>query len=95
MGKKEYRWVIALFALLFFWSALPAAAQDKYDSWQFEYDLRIWGIDLTWNRTGPMLARGVETEYFCSFGGGLETFGFYREPNGQPYVPPATGLNRD
>lgn len=94
MGKKEYRWIMVLVVLLFCWSALPAAAQKKPDSWQFKYALRIWGIDLTWNRTGPDLVPGVETEYFCSLGGGLETFGFYREPDGQAYVPPATGANR-
>ena len=37
---------------------------------------------------------GVDTAYFLSVGGGLETFGFYRLPDGSPYRPPQNGKNR-
>jgi outer membrane protein assembly factor BamA len=94
MRKQKNRWVLALCVLFLLGSALPVTALGEKASWQFEYEPRIWGIDLIWSRLGYPLFPAVDTAYFFSVGGGLETFGFYRESAGTPYQPPQDGTNR-
>ncbi|HHW11414.1 MAG TPA: hypothetical protein GXX33_00215 [Firmicutes bacterium] len=94
MPKQKIWWIFVLCGLFFLWSALPVAALGEKAYWQFEYEPRIWGIDLVWSRLGYPLFPGVDTAYFFSVGGGLETFGFYRLPDGTPYRPPQDGENR-
>ncbi|NLM37269.1 MAG: hypothetical protein GX202_03990 [Firmicutes bacterium] len=94
MRKQKIWWIFLLCGFLSLGSALPATALTEKASWQFKHGLRIWGVDLVWSRLGYPLFPGVDTAYFFSVGGGLETFGFYRQPDGTPYKPPRDGENR-
>lgn len=93
MRKPQLWRVTTLCVLLLLGSALPVSALGETSSWQFEYDLRIWGIDLIWSRLTSPLFSAVDTGYFFSIGGGLQTFSLYRQPDGTPYPPPRDGEN--
>ena len=91
-GKKLFLILLSL-ALMTILLSAPVSARGDSSSWERRFDIRIWGFDLVFKRTGSPLFAGVDTGYFLSLGGGLETFGFYREIDHKVYVPPQNGTN--
>lgn len=72
---------------------LVAPAQAAGGDWTRRMELRIWGFDLAYSRTGTPLLNGVDTHYFFSAGGGYQKFGFYRKVDHTAYTPPEEGNN--
>ncbi len=89
--RKKPTWFVLLLVLLLSFTAAPVLGAEE--GWKSRLELRIWGLDLAYSRQGAPLFSGVDTHYFFSFGGGYQTFGFYRNADQTTYTPPEEGKN--
>lgn len=93
MKLKVY--IVSIFILLIFMVSLPTYAgnTNSGSQWEFQPYLRLWGVDVACLYKGFTLIDGLDTRLWVSLGGGVESIGFYRNPDGTPYAPPVNGTN--
>lgn len=76
---------LVLIFLLVFGSASYAADADS--PWRLDLYMNIWGLGLSAAYDGLTLIPGAETDLYGSLCATYEDWGFYRNPDGTPYIP--------
>lgn len=87
---------IVFLSILLFLPLIHIMAQgprDEQDPLIIELSPRIIGLDVGFGYRGLPIFSGVDTIIWLTLGGGYESIGFYRKPDGTPYSGSLSGYD--